>query len=97
MKNKRITDKPRIAPLHQASKPLSQHLHAGRRGSALVEVVDAPPGLLDNKSSVCRLDHGEKIQPSSSRSGAKLPLYNVLVKMFNNNETQIHVEMNIGM
>ena len=91
MKNKRMTDALKIVPSHEASRPLSQHLQAGRRGSALVEVVDAPPGLLDNKSSVCRLDHGEKIQPSSSRSGAKLPLCNVLLKIFKNNEIQMHV------
>ena len=78
----------RARPIDDTVHPQPAH---GRRGSAPVEVVDAPPGLLDNKSSVCRLDHGEKIQPSSSRSGAKLPLCNVLLKIFKNNEIQMHV------
>ena len=30
-------------------------------GVAIGVVVDPPPGLLDNKSSACRLVHGEKI------------------------------------
>ena len=38
-----------------------------------VVVVDTPPGLLDNSSSASRLVHGEKVQPSSSRTERNYP------------------------
>ena len=52
-------------------------LPARRRPASLRLVdgfaVDTPPGLLDNKSSASRLVHGEKVQPSSSRSERNYP------------------------
>ena len=50
-------------------------------GVGAVVVVDTPPGLLDNKSSACRLDHGEKIQPSSSRTERNYPLVGACKKI----------------